>query len=888
MTLVAGQSLSHYTILGPLGAGAMGAVYLARDQRLEREVAIKVLPEEFSGDEERLQRFEREAKTLAALNHPNVAQIHQVDQVGDTCFLVLELVPGESLEERLRRGPLPLDEALEVCRQIAEGLEAAHEAGVIHRDLKPANVRVTPEGRVKVLDFGLAKPMRAGKDSRATDSVLSTEQGRLLGTPTYMAPEQARGRAIDRRVDVWAFGCVLFECLTGKRAFDGESLSDVLGSVLRDEPALAALPASTPDRVRELIVRCLHKDPFQRLRDVGEARLVFQRAPEPKPRGAVRSPWPIALAACALLALGVLLWQARAGTSGSGAQPRLAALSVRLDPELNLYKRGNLEQNGVLAISPDSSKLVLVCQRGNQRQLYLRALDSPAITPIEGSDGAIGPFFSPDGRWLAFFAHGQLFKAPIGGGKPIALCEVGLTRGGAWGPDDTIVFTPTATAPLMRIPASGGTPSELSELDATGGERSHRWPVFLPGGREVAFTVGTVDKPGDYDDSTIDAVALDTRERRKLVRGASFVRVLAPDELVLGRGDQLFVLPLASLSGGPLGGAAVALEGVAGVAASGVLHYDISAEGDLAYAERDPLATQFELVWLAPDGTLEPLKLPPREYQTPRISPDGKRIVVGIGPGGGRATDLWMHDLERGSMTRFTFDERSGTPSWTADGQRVLFGSGKEGHSSFQWKLADGTDEGELLVNFTDSVPRFPSGLTPTGELLPFVNQGTAGTAQDIFYWSRRDGAEHPLARTSAGENYPALSPDGEWIAYVTDESGVREVYVQAFPERRGRWQVSEGGSCPVWARDGSELFYVDGKTIRAVSVSTQPSFSSGPPRTVAELDFLPSSESLVNFDVAPDGRLLLVRGTSQSSYEGHVNVILGWGEGLRRTRDRD
>jgi len=327
-------------------------------------------------------------------------------------------------------------------------------------------------------------------------------------------------------------------------------------------------------------------------------------------------------------------------------------------------------------------------------------------------------------------------------------------------------------------------------------------------------------------------------------------------------------------------------EGIAGVAASGVVHCDISASGILAYAESDPRATEFELVWLAPDGTLEPLKLPHREYQNPRISPDGRRMVVGIGPGGGRTTDLWMHDFERGSMTRLTFGDHSGTPSWADEGRRVLYGSNPDGRSSFQWKLADGADEGELLAQFADSLPRFPAGITPSGELLPFVTQGTAGTAQDISYWSRGDGIEHPLAHTSAGENYPALSPDGAWIAYVTDESGVREVYVQAFPERRGRWQVSEGGSCPVWSRDGRELFYVDGTTIRAVSVSTQPSFTSGPPRTVAEIDFLPSSESLVNYDVAPDGRLLLVRSTSQSSVESHVNVVLGWGAALRRTSE--
>jgi dipeptidyl aminopeptidase/acylaminoacyl peptidase len=346
------------------------------------------------------------------------------------------------------------------------------------------------------------------------------------------------------------------------------------------------------------------------------------------------------------------------------------------------------------------------------------------------------------------------------------------------------------------------------------------------------------------------------------------------------------VLPLAHATAVPLGGVRAVFDGVADIATSGILHCDISVDGVLAYAARDPLASRFELCWLAPDGTLETLALPPREYQTPRISPDGKRMVVGIGPGGGRASDLWVHDFERGSMTRLTFDEKSATPSWTDAGRRVVYASTGGGQGSFRIKLADGSDEGEPLAEFTDPLPRFPAGLTPDGQLLLFATQGTAGTASDILYWSRSDQSEHALARTSAGENFPALSPDGAWIAYVTDESGVRQVFVQAFPERSGRWQVSEGGgTCPVWSRDGRELFYVDGRRIRAVSLSTQPSFSSGPPRTVAELDFLPSSESLVNFDAAPDGRLLLVRGTSQASFDSHVNVVLGWGAALRRAR---
>ena len=891
MPIAAGSKLSFYEVLSPLGAGAMGEVYRALDTRLGREVAIKVLPEHFASDAERMKRFEREARTLASLNHPNVAQIFGVDQHGETFFLALELVPGETLEERLKRGPLPGDEALEVCRQIAEGLEAAHEAGVIHRDLKPANIRITPDGRVKLLDFGLAKPIHSGEAKSSVDSVLSTELGRLIGTPTYMAPEQARGKSIDKRVDLWAFGCVLFESLTAQRAFAGETVSDVLASVLEKEPDWTKLPASTPPHVRALLARCLSKDPRMRLRDAGDARIELER-----PAAAVRT------AAGAHAPAGVLVralpWAAAVLLGGLWLRTMLAdrpppatgvqsQLALRLPSGVEIDSVGNAEQNQLLAISPDGSRVAFLGREAGVRRIYVRALGSPEITPLAGTEGAICPLFSPDGRWIAFGIRGRLAKIPATGGQPVEVSPLGPDRGGAWGPDGSLVFSPGKTSGLVRIPAAGGEPVELTRPDSAQGERSHRWPTFLPGGDEVAFTIGRIDKPGDYDGADIEAVSISTGKRRKLASGASFVRVLAPDTLVFARSGQLVTLPFEQATGAPLGSGVPVLDSVAGVVASGVMHFDIAANGTLVYAERDPREGEFSLEWIARDGTIEALPLPAREYRTPRISRDGKRIAVAIGPGGGRASDLWIAEPERGSLSRLTFDGRSYSPVWRADDERVAFVTSLGIKYRFAWKRADGSDDSEILVEFGDEFPRFPMSFTADGDGLVFITQGAAGTSQDVFCWSRREGKVDAICATPAGEHYAALSPDGAWLAFVSDESGTREVYVQDFPAHRGRWQVGEGGIAPRWSHDGRELFIVRGQEILAVPVETSPSFSSGAPRTVATLGFIPTDESVANYDVAPDGRLLVVRGTSKESYQGHLNLLLNWRPEVTQARTK-
>jgi serine/threonine-protein kinase len=907
MGLTAGSRLGSYEILTPLGAGGMGEVWRARDTKLGREVALKVLPESLSTDPDRLARFEREAQLLAALNHPHIAAIYGVEDSTSTKALVLELVEGATLDERLAGGALPLEAAMAIGRQIAEALEAAHERGVIHRDLKPQNVKITPEGEVKVLDFGLAKALDPSASAAPTTSptlmnsptltAAGTQIGVILGTAAYMSPEQAKGIAVDKRADIWAFGVLLYEMLCGRRLFAGDSVPETLAGVLKNPIDLEALPADTPPDVRRLLARCLERNPKDRLRDIGEARVALdprlstamvESAPVPAGRSSLALrflPW-----ALVMLAGIAVVWMARRspGAGGAGGVARSPVLALHLPAGLSipLDDRGIYGQTGVLAIAPDGSRIAFIEGLTGKGPIYLREIDGDELRPLEGTAGASSPFFSPDGRWVGYFSPGKMRKVSVAGGRPVDLADASLDRGAVWCPDGWIVFAPNATAGLSRLPAGGGQATALTQLDVEHGERTHRWPAVLPGGREVAFTVGRAGQPGNYEDAAIDAVDLATGKRRALFRGASMVRFTSSGIALLGREGQVLALPVSGASGGSADEATQVLRNVAGVPASGVVHFDVAGDGTLVYAERDPRAAELELAWFGRNGEARPLALPKQEYRMVRFSPDGRRVAMAVGPGGGRGGDIWVHDLGSGALSKVTFDGKSWGPVWTRDGKSVTFAVQlPSGGEQFRQRLADGSQAAVTIADFKDGHARAPIAWMPDGSLL-FWEDGGAGSAGNIVYLPPGGGEPRPFASTPAIEIQPAVSPDGRYVAYDLDETGLREIYVQPFPPTGAKWQIAEGASVPLWSADGRELFFVQGRDLVAVQVSTAGAFSAGSPHTLFEIPpaAMLTTDTSTTYDVAPDGRFLVVRSGLSEPMGGHLVVVLNWLEKLNRT----
>jgi serine/threonine-protein kinase len=903
MALTPGTRVGPYEVLSQIGVGGMGEVYKATDTNLKRAVAIKVLPASVAGDAERLARFQREAEVLAALNHPNIAAIYGLERSGTTTALVMELVEGPTLAARIAQGAIPLDEALPIAKQIAEALEAAHEQGIIHRDLKPANIKVRADGTVKVLDFGLAKAMEPAASSSPSLSIsptittpAMTQAGMILGTAAYMSPEQAKGRSADKRSDIWAFGCVFFEMLTGTRPFDGEDTVDVLSRVLQREPEWAALPAGVSQPVRTLLQSCLVKDRRKRMADIAAALFVLDHQTGLTATGTVAAgPLPsrplwqriAAVTAGALVIAavgGATVWFAT-----RPASPRVTRTTITPSGPAALTISGVYRD---LALSPDGTHVVYVGNSGTQ--LFVRALDAlePVAIASGSGPGLRAPFVSPDGQWVGFLDNGIfLRKVAITGGPPITLARLDDgARGATWAPDDTIIFaTSNPATGLQRVSAAGGTPEVLTRPDQARGEADHLWPEILPGGRAVLFTI--TSQTGGLETAQVAVRDLRTGTQKVLLRGGSHGHYIASGHLVYVAAGTLRAIPFDPTRLETHGTAAPVLPRLA-TTSTGAGDFAVAADGTLVYVDVPGsfAVNARTLVWVDRTGKEEPLAAPPRAYSHPRLSPDGTRVALYSGD---RENDLWIWDLRRATLTRLTLDPgMDWFPVWTPDGRRIIFSSNRSGaFSEFNlwWQAADGAGAAERLT--TSSSAQFPTGITPDGTAVVFF-EGKTRMGPDLLQLAL-DGTRQvtPLLQTKFEKRNAVVSPDGRWLAYESNSSGPTEIYVRPFPNvGGGQWQVSTaGGKTPLWARSGKELFYVgaDGALLRVPVEASGTAWNAGTPMKLLERGYYtPSGYVGRTYDVSPDGqRFLMIKApeTDAGAAPPALIVVQHWDEELKR-----
>ncbi len=867
-TLSPGSRLGPYEIVAALGAGGMGEVYRARDSQLNRDVAIKVLPAVLAGDAQYMARFEQEAQVLAQLNHPNIAAIYAVERGA----LVMEFVEGANL-----CGPLPLEDAIPIARQIAAGLEAAHERGIVHRDLKPANIRITPSGVVKLLDFGLAKSPDDAASMPELNSAVSptpspavTLAGMIVGTAAYMSPEQARGKPVDKRADIWAFGVVLYEMLTGSRPFVGETIAATVASVLKDTPDWNKLPRETPPHIRRLLVRCLRKDANTRLRDIGEARVLLDELGEPSAAepAAARPPrriWLAWVAVAAIVAVATaVLW------------PRPAAQEP---PAVRFFVAppGKASFSGVSlpALSPDGRHLAFVAETDSHPQLWIRDLDAIEARPLPATDGAADPFWSPDSRFVGFFVPGALKTIAIAGGPAVRLCNAPDGRGGSWNQNNVIVFTPSYGAPLFRVPAAGGTPSPVTTLEAPARETSHRFPWFLPDGRHFLFTA----RSGSPEKTAVYAGDLESKERRLVIAAASNAVYSPPGVLLFMRRNTLmaqrFDAPRLRTIGEPLPVA----EHVNYVEGTAQGQFSVSQTGVLAYSSGGG-SLRSQLTWFnrsgQPLGTVGPAAV----MQAAVLAPNGKSVVVDrLDPALG-TYDLWLLDLAHGTESRLTFDPGNDMfPVWSPDGSRILFTSNRGGGYGLYQKAANGAGKEQLL--YEAGGVTLPTDWSADGRFAIFDN-ATSKAEDDVWVLPlASDRKAFPFLQADFGELHAKLSPDGHWLAYESNETGEAEVYVQPFPSADGKWQVSaQGGTRPLWSHDGTELFYVstDSK-IMAVPVKAGAKFEHGIPQALFPVRMPPASP----FDISRDGKRFLILNGADPESDAPMTLVVHWDAALKK-----
>ncbi len=895
MALATGSQIGPYQIVSALGAGGMGEVYRGYDSRLKREVAIKVVPEGTSTHPERMARFAREAQFLAALNHPNIASIYGFEESANMLALVMELVEGPTLQQRIAQKPLSLEDALPILRQITEALEYAHERGIIHRDLKPANIKIKTDGTAKVLDFGLAKAL--SEDIQTTDLTNSptltsaaTKAGLILGTAAYMSPEQARGKAVDRRSDIWSFGAVVFEVFTGVVAFQGETVSDTLAAVIRGEPDWALLPATVPSDITLLIRRCLDKDARQRLQSIGEARIAIENAaataraplssgvaPSSKSNSAIALQAPQisdhrGLKILAGVALAALLIAAGfvAATFFKGSSKTTDALirfNVPPPPGTSLYS-----SERSVAISPDGTRVAICASNSDGPRLYLRELNGAAPVLVNGTENGANPVFSPDGKSLAFFASGKLKKVSLDGGAPTNLADgIPDVAGASWGTDHNIYYAAGLTSAIFQVSENGGTPQAVTKLQTDKGELGHISPLLLPNEKTLLYSAFG---GGNIDDGSIVAQRLGSNDKKVIISKGFDPHFLAPNHLLYMREGSLMSITFdpakAEVSGSPI----PVVQDVLARVGVGSAQYDVSRDGTLVYVNGGKQATENSLVVAEHDVKPQTLAVKPNLYESPRFSPDGKLLALTVRL---PDADIWIYDMDRGTLRRMTFapgvDE---LPIWSPDGKRIAFASNGR-QQAFQIDINGSGQEEPLFKNETHF---HLQSWSPDGKLIAYERIGKSG--QYEIWMLPMDGDRKPYSYLASQFrlNEPAFSPDGHWLAYSSNETGRGEVYVQRFPGSGEKVQVSsDGGSNPVWAHDGKRLVYENSGTLWAAEIAEAP-FRVGKTRVLYQGDIWNDAAG-PNYALAPNGHRIVVVENVNDPEGGNVKVVINWSQEL-------
>jgi serine/threonine-protein kinase len=904
-TFKAGQMIAHYRVVEEIGHGGMGVVYRAEDTKLKRTVALKFLPPAFAADPERLARFEREARLVASLNHPNIAAIYGLEEASGRRFLVLELVEGETLAQRIARGPLPVDEALKVCRQIAEGLECAHERGIIHRDLKPANVKLTAEGQVKVLDFGLAKVQESAVSSAEDSPTLTlsaTREGTILGTAAYMSPEQASGKPVDRRTDIWSFGVVLWELLTGHRLFEAETVSHTLAEVLRGPIDFDKLPRETPAAIRGLLRRCLDRDVKNRLRDIGEARITIEAAlagetpllEDTKHSGGIRRLWLVwSVAVVATVGLAMVAFLHFRERSPAPAASVITS-TIKVEPGhwldgMRSPREAERPSRTAMAISGDGRFVVYSAIEENpgpqaKSQLYLRRMDQAEARPITGTEGGINPFLSPDNRWVGFWANGKLKKVPVDGGVPDPLCDAALIFGASWGPDNSIVFAGGQGSGLSIVSADGGKPESLTTPDPKREEYSHRLPSWLPNGKAVLFTVMI----HAFDSQPrLALLRLDTREWHVLLQDAADARYVPTGHLVFLEQGTLMAVRFDPAGPEVIGQPFPLVENVMQAFATNSNHntgagqFSVSDSGALVYVAGGILPDmQNSLVWVDQRGIEQPVTPLQFPFSFPRLSPDGQRIAYDTL---GREEQVYVYDLNTGTNSRLIGEGSANYPVWTPDGKRIVFSWQKSTVMNLFSQPYDGSSLMKRLT--TSEYDQRPGSWSLDGQTLALV-EGNEDTGHKIVLLEARSGRVRPFLNSQFDEIYPEFSPDDRWIAYSSDESNRYEVYVRPFPGPGMKKQVSsQGGVQPLWARNGKQLFYRWQDQVWAVDVRTDGGFSTGKPRPLFERPGYHLGEPMRGYDLSQDGQRFLMVKLEQRKPTPVTEMILvqNWFEELKQ-----